>query len=90
MLIGCGTDANQLIHGEMQEGVSIHETFQAVVIEQDETTITVDNSGSKYRLITKDIDYVAEVGDQVKVWTTEQYEESNPAQGEAIKIEKVK
>ncbi|MGF7046437.1 UDP-N-acetylmuramyl tripeptide synthase [Paenibacillus sp. DS2015] len=71
------------------------EYFEAAVVEKDDTTITVtsnDNSENNeriYTLITKGIDNNAEVGDKVKVWTTGQYKESNPIQGQATKIEVV-
>ncbi|WP_442951747.1 DUF3221 domain-containing protein [Paenibacillus sp. GYB006] len=49
----------------------------------------MSRKGQEYILVTREIDYVAEVGDKVRVWTTGQYEESNPIQGEAIKIETI-
>lgn len=66
------------------------EDFQAIVVNKDEKTVTVSTEGHEYRLITTEIDYTAEVGDKVKVWTTGQFEESNPAQGKATKIETIK
>lgn len=65
------------------------EDFEAIIVNKDEKTVTVSTNGHEYRLITTEIDFTAEVGDKVKVWTTGQFEESNPAQGKATKIETI-
>ncbi|WP_454191160.1 DUF3221 domain-containing protein [Paenibacillus sp. Marseille-Q7038] len=98
VLIGCVTETSggnkiDTRNEGIQEIVDTDEDFQAIVVNKDETSVTVSKSGLNekvkriYTLATTKIDYVAEVGDKVKVWTTGQYEESNPIQGKAIKIE---
>lgn len=94
VLIGCVTETNGDNNNDtrnegIQEIVDTNEDFQAIVVNKDETSVTVSTNGKEYILVTREIDYVAEVGDKVRVWTTGQYEESNPAQGEAIKIETI-
>ncbi|WIV17327.1 DUF3221 domain-containing protein [Paenibacillus polygoni] len=91
LLIGCVPEIKNGNKSDMRiEGVQEADTkedFQAIVVNKDETSVTVSTKGQKYILVTREIDYAAEAGDKVKVWTTGQYEESNPIQGEAIKIE---
>lgn len=94
LLIGCvpeiknGNKSDMRVEG-VQEKADTKEDFQAIVVNKDETSVTVSTKGQEYILVTREIDYAAEAGDKVKVWTTGQYEESNPIQGEAIKIERI-
>ncbi|WP_160031508.1 DUF3221 domain-containing protein [Paenibacillus sp. An7] len=92
LLIGCVPETkdgnkNDIRVEGVQEKSDTKEDFQAIVVNKDETSVTVSTKGQEYILVTREIDYAAEAGDKVKVWTTGQYEESNPIQGEAIKIE---
>ena len=99
VLVGCGTapdHENMNTNNEpIQNEVKAKEDFEAVILAKDQSTITIavttsDHAEQQYRLVTSGINYHAEVGDEVRVWTTGMYEESNPIQGKATKVERVK
>ncbi|MDQ0173586.1 DUF3221 domain-containing protein [Paenibacillus tundrae] len=99
VLVGCGTapdHENMNTNNEpIQNEVKAKEDFEAVILAKDQSTITIavttsDHAEQQYILVTSGINYHAEVGDEVRVWTTGMYEESNPIQGVATKVERVK
>lgn len=101
-LIGCGTERDREVmtvgdarisKETVQQKEHEEPNFEAVVLAKNESTITVSPTKSteqQYILGTTGIDYSAQVGDKVRVWTTGQYEDSYPSRGVATKIDQVK
>ena len=102
ILIGCETEGDRRVMTAGNAGISnepvqqrVHEEphFEAIVLEKNESTITVSpikHDEQQYILSTRGLDYSAQVGDKVRVWTTGQYQESYPSQGVATKIDQLK
>lgn len=102
ILIGCEPEGDRGVMATGDAGISnesvqqkVHEepNFEAIVLYKNESTITVSPTKSteqQYILGTTGVDYSAQVGDKVRVWTTGQYEDSYPSRGVATKIDQVK
>ncbi|GAA0352913.1 DUF3221 domain-containing protein [Bacillus horti] len=98
LLFGCSTGttdnlAKDSIGKVNQSDDLTMDIFEGIVLEIDEPTILIstisslDNRERVFQLLVIGIDHEAKVGDKVKIGTTGAYEESNPAQGVATKIE---